>query len=200
MFVAPLRRGPAQLVAAVVTLAIPAQAHAQLPVSTPTLPTSTPSVSIPGGCPGATASPGSTSAASARAAVLCLLNQQRAAAGLPALRARKSLRTAARRFARAMVSGHFFDHTSPSGTTLRSRVARTSYLRGASSWSLGENIAYGGGAKGSPAAIVTAWMGSAGHRANILNGSFRDIGIGIAGGLPVGGSGATYVTDFGRRG
>jgi uncharacterized protein YkwD len=202
VFVAPLRRGPALLLSTVaVALAAPAAASAQLPVGTPALP-GTPSVpSVPtAGCGGATAMPGSISAAAVRGAVLCLLNQQRAAAGLPALRARKVLGAVARRYARSMVTGHFFDHTSPSGSTVRSRVARTSYLRGASSWALGENIAYGGGDKGTAAAIVAAWMGSAGHRANILNGGFRDIGIGVAGGLPVGGSGATYVTDFGRRG
>ena len=44
-------------------------------------------------------------------------------------------------------------------------------------------------------------MNSPGHRANILSGSFRAIGIGIAAGTPYGGGGgATYTTDFGRRG
>ncbi|MEA2391126.1 MAG: hypothetical protein QOK31_1235, partial [Solirubrobacteraceae bacterium] len=38
-----------------------------------------------------------------------------------------------------------------------------------------------------------------GHRANILRGSFREIGIGIALGTPAGGSGATYTTDFGAK-
>ena len=47
-----------------------------------------------------------------------------------------------------------------------------------------------------------AWMHSPPHRANILNGTFSEIGIGIARGAPIGGvgDGATYVTDFGRRG
>ena len=47
-------------------------------------------------------------------------------------------------------------------------------------------------------------MHSPGHRANILNGGFRDIGIGIATGAPVhlrgAANGATYTTDFGFRG
>ena len=44
-------------------------------------------------------------------------------------------------------------------------------------------------------------MHSAGHRANILSGSFREIGIGIAAGAPRpgGGSGGTYATEFGGR-
>ena len=45
--------------------------------------------------------------------------------------------------------------------------------------------------------MVRAWMNSAGHRANILSRSFKQIGIGIANGAPNGGSGATYATDFG---
>jgi uncharacterized protein YkwD len=42
-------------------------------------------------------------------------------------------------------------------------------------------------------------MNSPGHRANILSESFRQIGIAIAPGTPVGTGGATYTTDFGRR-
>jgi uncharacterized protein YkwD len=44
-------------------------------------------------------------------------------------------------------------------------------------------------------------MHSPGHRANILNGAFRDIGVGLTLGVPVagGGSGATYVNEFGTR-
>jgi uncharacterized protein YkwD len=49
-------------------------------------------------------------------------------------------------------------------------------------------------------AIGAAWMDSPPHRANILSSSFRAIGIGIALGTPSGGAGATYTTDFGRRG
>jgi uncharacterized protein YkwD len=181
-------------------MAVPAAAQAQAslpPLSVPTVPSVSAKVA---GCAGAAAAPGSIARSAARAAVLCLLNQQRQAAGLPALRARRPLGTVAGGFARTMVRQKFFDHTSPSGSTLMRRVRRSSYLRGARTYALGENIAFGGGVLGTPAAIVAAWMKSAGHRANILNGRFRDIGIGIAGGLPVGGAGATYVTDFGCRG
>ena len=48
--------------------------------------------------------------------------------------------------------------------------------------------------------IVGDWMRSPGHRANILSPTFRAIGIGIANGTPSRDSGATYTTDFGRRG
>ena len=66
------------------------------------------------------------------------------------------------------------------------------------SWSAGENIAWGSGSLGTPASIVDGWMHSAGHRANILNGAFTQIGIGVAGGAPQAGidDGGTYATDF----
>jgi uncharacterized protein YkwD len=47
--------------------------------------------------------------------------------------------------------------------------------------------------------MVRAWMDSPGHRTNILNRRFRDIGIGIVVGTPSGPGGATYTTDFGTR-
>ena len=50
-----------------------------------------------------------------------------------------------------------------------------------------------------PAEIVKAWMNSPGHRAIILPAAFREVGVGIAGGAPQGGNGATYVLDVGRR-
>ena len=42
-------------------------------------------------------------------------------------------------------------------------------------------------------------MHSPGHRRNVLDGGFREIGIGIAVGSPTGGAGATYVNEFGSR-
>lgn len=215
MFAPPVNRGPAQLLTVLVLTLVPtATAQAQLPVPLPVPTDPAPSSTAPApsttttapattvqsvrGCAGATSVPGSVSTGTVRGAVLCLLNLQRRAHGLPTLRASRPLRTAATRWAQTMIRGHFFDH-SRSGSTLRRRVARTAYLRRTRSWALGENIAYGAGTQGTAAAIVSAWMGSAPHRANILERRFRDIGIGVSSGLPVGGSGLTFVTDFGAR-
>ena len=70
-------------------------------------------------------------------------------------------------------------------------------------WSLGENIAWGTGRLATAAQIHRSWMNSPGHRANILQRSFREIGIGIETGVPVrlsaAQSGATYTADFGVR-
>jgi uncharacterized protein YkwD len=138
-----------------------------------------------------------------RAAVLCLHNRERASHGLPKLRENPLLRRAAERHTDNMVSERFFDHTSPSGSTMVERIRRTGYTNRARSWALGENIAWGSGSLATAAQIHRSWMKSPGHRANILQRSFREIGIGIESGLPVrlsaAQSGATYTTDFGFR-
>jgi uncharacterized protein YkwD len=106
-------------------------------------------------------------------------------------------------YARQMVRVQFFDHTSPGGSTMLARIRATSYLRDVTSWSVGENLAWGTGALATPRAMVRAWMQSAEHRANLLDRHFADVGIGVAAGAPValepGELGGTYVTDFGRR-
>jgi uncharacterized protein YkwD len=135
--------------------------------------------------------------ASARPAILCLVNAERTSRGLPPLREQPALRAAARRFARRMVRGKVFAHDRRG---LIRRIKRAGYMRSHPRWSIGENIAWGQGAAGNAAAIVMAWMNSPPHRRNILNRKFRQIGIGVAAGAPVAGSsGATYVTDFGVR-
>lgn len=151
-------------------------------------------------CRGANLAPSPAHALAVRRATLCLLNRQRAAHGLPRLREHRSLSHAAANYARQMVAQRFFDHVSPAGSTMSQRIKRTNYLRHTRAWSLGENLAWGSGGAATPARIVNAWMHSAGHRANILNRSFREIGIGVALGSPRGRSGATYVNEFGRRG
>lgn len=154
-------------------------------------------------CKGAGAMPSKANAAKVRKATLCLLNIQRRAHGLQKLHENGRLRGAAKRYSKLMVRLGFFDHTSPTGSTMQSRIDATHYLDGARGWGIGENIAWGTGSLGTPRAIVNAWMHSPGHRANILNGTFRDIGIGIATGAPTHGGaragGGTYTTDFGYR-
>jgi uncharacterized protein YkwD len=135
--------------------------------------------------------------AGAVAATLCLLNQQRAAHGLSAFSEATVLDKAADRFAADMVQRRFFDHVSPGGGTFMDRIKAAGWVS-SGSWSAGENIAWGSGGLATPASVVDGWMHSAGHRANILDGSFTQIGIGIADGAPQSGvrDGGTYVTDF----
>jgi uncharacterized protein YkwD len=135
-----------------------------------------------------------------RDAVLCLHNQVRAARGLVPLRENPRLRRAARMHSDDMVARRYFAHDTLGGPDMAARILRTGYARG-QAWSLGENIAWGTGSLGTAAQIERAWMASPGHRANILRREFREIGIGIAVGVPVasGTPGATYTADFGIR-
>ena len=154
-------------------------------------------------CVSADAMPGQAAVDDLRAATLCLMNAERTARGLGRLQSEPLLGRVAAGYARQMVRGQFFDHTSPAGSTMLARIKATSYLRDVSSWSVGENLAWGTGALATPRAMVRAWMQSAEHRANLLDRHFADVGIGVAAGAPValepGELGGTYVTDFGRR-
>jgi uncharacterized protein YkwD len=150
------------------------------------------------GCAGADVPAAPAAQPGAGTTVVCLINRERGKRSLAPLRDSGPLRAAAGRYARQMVAGGFFSHVSPSGSTLRARMSGVGYA-GTGVFTLGENIATGSGALGAPSAIVAAWMGSPGHRRNILARDFRDIGIGVAAGMAGAGDGATYVADFGRR-
>jgi uncharacterized protein YkwD len=151
-------------------------------------------------CGAADARPGQVSVRQLGLATRCLVNRERARRGLRRLRENRRLSLAARRHARDMALRNYFSHQSLSGATFLDRIRRTGYLRGASYWTVGENIAWGEGRLASPREIVRAWMGSPGHRANILARRFRNIGLGVARGAPVGGAdGGTYVHTFGAR-
>ena len=140
-----------------------------------------------------------------RAATLCLINVERTGRGLRPLRADRQLRRVAQGYTSQMVSQGFFAHVGNDGSTLRSRVARaTNYLTNnrVAQWSLGENLYWGSGDLATPEQSVKAWLNSPGHRRNMLNKTFRDIGIGIAVGAPqdvAGSPAATYATEFGTR-
>jgi uncharacterized protein YkwD len=161
-----------------------------------------PTASRAAACAHASAQAGAATDADLRDAVRCLVNGQRAARGLPALRASGRLTTAAQRHSADMVRRRYFAHVTPEGWTLTDRVRWTGYLAGTGDWSLGEDIAWGTGALGTPAAIVRAWMASPPHRAVVLGRSFREAGVGIARGVPLDGVagadiGATFVLDAG---
>lgn len=153
-------------------------------------------------CLGADLMPSAENIAQIKSATRCLLNVERTKRGLKALSVNGHLTEAAEDYSGQMVRDQFFDHVSPSGSTLLSRIrSTTGYLTGARSYSLGENLAWGSGNRATPRETVVAWMNSAGHKRNILDRNFKQIGIGIAIGAPtaVEGDAATYTTEFGRR-
>ena len=102
-----------------------------------------------------------------------------------------------------MLVNHYYDHTSPSGSTMERRIFASGYVSPHGAWSMGENLVWATGSLATPRQLVSAWMHSPGHRSNIL-GRFRDTGIGLALGAPdVSAANAPAVTvpeDFGRRG
>jgi uncharacterized protein YkwD len=148
---------------------------------------------FPGTCSGADTVPNTSNLATIRSATLCLINAQRAGYSLAPLVDNSLLFSAAQGHADDMAAQGYFSHDSADGRTWDQRIRNTGYAgRG-----IAENIAWGGRQLGTPRNIVNAWMNSSGHRANILNGSLIDSGIGVAARTPQGGSGGTYVHDFG---
>jgi uncharacterized protein YkwD len=145
-------------------------------------------------CSGENAEAGSISARAFARSVRCTLNAQRAQSGLAPLAADRRLDRAASRFSRSMVAERFFAHVSPAGSTPGQRARAAGFAGSA----LGETIAWGAGELSTPAAIVDQWMQSPPHRAIILDGRYRRVGLGVASGSPAGADGAATVTaDFG---
>lgn len=119
-------------------------------------------------------STGGSSAAGAEVQeVLRLVNEQRAQNGLAALTLSDKLCELATLKAEDMVANGYFDHTSPTYGSPFEMMRQF----GVTFSSAAENIAYG---QRTPEQVMTAWMNSSGHRANILGQSYTEIGIGIA--------------------
>ncbi|MCU0501377.1 MAG: CAP domain-containing protein [Anaerolineae bacterium] len=105
--------------------------------------------------------------------VVELVNQARAKEGCAPLAMNAALNNAALRHSEDMARNDFFSHTGSDGSSPWDRMEREGYQ-----WSrAGENIAIG---YVTPEDVMDGWMNSAGHRANILNCNFRDIGVGYA--------------------
>jgi uncharacterized protein YkwD len=145
-------------------------------------------------CAHANQNPNDISLQQAKQATLCLLNKERTSRGIRKFHDNGRLDLASRRHANDMSRRNYFEHGDFVG-----RIKAARYLKGARGYTLGENIAWGSWDYATPANIVDGWMHSPGHRANILNPGFHEIGLGIARGAPVGGQdrAGTYVTDFG---
>ena len=103
--------------------------------------------------------------------VLELTNQERKKAGLEALVLGEKLSDISQRHSWDMATNDFFGHTSSNGSSTVERADAEGYLYPY----VGENIASG---YSTPEAVVAAWMNSPGHRDNILNRFYKEIGIG----------------------
>ena len=133
--------------------------------------------------------------------VLTLHNHARTRHGLKALCVHPDLTQAARAHSQEMLDKDYMAHDSFNGESVKHRSERFGYTFGGYSYYwYGENIACGCGSRGSPGSIFDGWMHSPGHRSNILNKRYRQIGIGVRGGSFKTCSNATaYTVDFAVR-
>jgi uncharacterized protein YkwD len=104
--------------------------------------------------------------------VLELTNQERAKQGLPALKANTELNYTADKYAELMAKNNYVSHTGPDGSLPWDRAKKVGF----EAQTMGENIAAG---QTTPKEVVQDWMNSPGHRANILNRNYTQLGVGF---------------------
>ena len=103
--------------------------------------------------------------------IIVLTNNERIKQGLPALTYNRQLSAQAEGKAIDMINKQYFAHVSPEGIGLEQLVEKYGYKY----LDIGENLALGDFASSSH--VVNGWMNSPGHRANILNKDFTEIGV-----------------------
>jgi uncharacterized protein YkwD len=152
-------------------------------------------------CKWAYRGPRSVSREHARHAVVCQINKKRRNHGLNGVDSKYALRKAGRRHSNYMQRHSCFAHQCPGEKDLVGRIHATSYLPCNCTWRVGETLAWGTKRRGTPSAIVRAWMHSAAHRHVLLDGQLKQVGIGLVWGSPSNRSAraATYTADFGYR-
>lgn len=105
--------------------------------------------------------------------VIRLVNAERTKAGLAPLKANWELSRIARYKSTDMMEKNYFSHTSPTYGSPFQMITDFGLTYAAA----GENIAMG---QKTPADVMKGWMNSSGHRANILNSTYTEIGVGLA--------------------
>jgi uncharacterized protein YkwD len=109
-------------------------------------------------------------------AIIALTNAERKTEMLNEYRENKMLAVAAKEKAQDMATRGYFSHATPEGEKTWNRVRDNGYVFSR----VGENLAV---KFSDPTRIVSSWMASPGHRANLLNEKFVDVGIGLAEGV-----------------
>lgn len=151
----------------------------------PSAGTTTKPAASPSATPSATPSSAPTSGAAA--SILKLVNSERSKAGCSPLKLNAKLTKAAQDHSEDMAAHHNMSHTGSDGSDPGQRITRAGY-----NWSAyGENVAYG---YSSAASVMKGWMDSPGHKRNILDCSFKELGVGHA--QP----GDYWTQDFGTAG
>lgn len=146
----------------------------QTPVTSATTPTATSKSTTPA-APSTSAKPTTPSGSAAlnnyEQQVVDLVNKERAAAGLSALTVNSALAKVAETKAADLRDNNYFDHQSPKYGSPFDMM----HQFGITYSSAGENIAKG---QRTPDEVMKGWMNSPGHRANILNANYTQIGVG----------------------
>ncbi|MFD7876014.1 CAP domain-containing protein [Streptomyces sp. NPDC059766] len=161
--------------------AAPAPAHTPAATGTP----ESPAAPEPANTPKPTATPSATATATAATArVVELVNAERSKVGCSPLTVNATLTKAAQAHSADMAAHQNMSHTGSDGSAPGDRITRAGYI-----WNTyGENVAFG---YAGPEQVMAGWMGSPGHKANILNCSFKEIGVGLAE------PGSYWTQDFG---
>jgi uncharacterized protein YkwD len=127
-----------------------------------------------------------------RAEVLARVNAARKKTGAPPLRSSTHLDQAAQLHSEDMLARRYFAHRDPQGRTVRERALAAGY-----DWrTIGENVAEN---QFSVDEVMDGWLRSPGHRRNILNPTFRELGVGLALGPSGGKNRVTWTQVFGTR-
>ncbi|MHA5054352.1 CAP domain-containing protein [Streptomyces sp. SD15] len=179
----PTPASPTATAPATTEAAAPASTEAAAPASTEAAaPASTEApapASTEAAAPASTeaASPSASEAAApasdAVAQVVSLVNSERSKAGCSPVTLNAKLSKAAQDHSADMASHSNMSHTGSDGSDPAQRITAAGYT-----WSTyGENVAYG---YSSPEEVMAGWMSSPGHKENILNCDFKEIGVGLA--------------------
>jgi uncharacterized protein YkwD len=119
----------------------------------------------------ASAATAPSSDATFEARIVKFTNDNRVKNGCAPVRTEAKLTTAARAHSVDMAKKNYFSHTGKDGSTFLVRAKRSGYTT-----AISENIAWG---YRTPEAVVTAWMKSPGHKANIVNCKAKSVGVGL---------------------
>jgi uncharacterized protein YkwD len=156
-------------------------------------------VSTPAVCANTTLVPDAGNLEQIRAALDCLHDQIRTQNHLGTLSENTALDAAAAAHTDDMIARRYFEHETPEGGTFDQRILAAGYARKGQGWSLGENLIWAESEIATPAALMNSWMNSEGHRENILNGAYRELGLAVRLGTPTGAPGVTVSAEFGAR-
>ncbi|MEV6028116.1 CAP domain-containing protein [Streptomyces sp. NPDC052036] len=154
--------------------AAPGQRTATAPVSSPkATATPTPTATATASAAAPTAPAATPTASGVTARVVELVNAERAKVGCSPLTVNATLTKVAQAHSDDMAAHQNMSHTGSDGSSPGDRITQAGY-----SWSTyGENVAYG---YATPEQVMAGWMSSPGHKANILNCEFKEIGVGLA--------------------